>query len=227
MVCRRLLLYDVPQHTMKNNPWDHIWLTIGHGSGITLRIESDIDADTFMDLASTSIGSLLLQDLIGETSEHNIAHLNRICLEHALYLATHWYGSFVVMKLVQESTTPAFVSDLCYAFVGEISSLAMHRCGSRVLERIIENCDCTQVDFFFDEFVLHSPQIVRHKYGNYVVQRMLEHGPQLWRRRCLLSILDSAPFIGKSNIFVRCALSATYIQSEDEFIIRTLRPLFG
>ena len=227
MVGRRLMLYEVPEHTAKRKPWEYIWLTIGPGSGVILTIQSDIDADTFMDLAVTAIGSRLLQDIIDTAHKSNLIRLQNICVEHAIFLAKHRHGNFVVSKLIQESVTPSFVSVLCHQFIGEIPSLAMHQRGSRVLERIMEHCDCDQIEFFFDELVQHCTQIIRHKYGNYVVQHVLEHGPRFWRRRCLVSILGSAPFNGKSDIYVRCALAATYMRSDDEFVVRTLSSVQG
>ena len=205
-----------------------MWLSIGPGWGIILRIEFEMDADTFIDLALAPAGSRLLQELIETASAVGLAGLQRICLQHALFLSKHCHANFVVAKLIQESP-PWFCVELCRAFAGHVCELARHRCGSRVLERIIEHHGHRTVDFFFAELVSHTARIVGHRYGNYVVQNLLVNGPQYWRRRCLVLILKAAPQNGRAGRYFRCTLASAFERSTDEHILRllaSLRPLF-
>ena len=78
-----------------------MWLSIGPGWGIILRIEFEMDADTFLDLALAPAGSRLLQELIETASAIGLAGLQRICLQHALFLSKHCHANFVVVKLIQ------------------------------------------------------------------------------------------------------------------------------
>ena len=201
-----------------------MWLSIGPGWGIILRIEFEMDADTFIDLALAPAGSRLLQELIETASAVGLAGLQRICLQHALFLSKHCHANFVVAKLIQVSP-PWFCFELCRAFAGNVCELARHRCGSRVLERIIEHHGHGQVDFFFAELVPHAARIVGHRYGNYVVQNLLENGPQSWRRRCLVLILKAAPQSGHVGRYFRCTLASAFERSTDEHILRLLAPL--
>ena len=220
----RLLLSDVQLSAEEEKGWYPVWLSIGPGWGLTLRIEFEIDADTFLDLALAPAGSRLLQELTETASATGLAGLQRICLQHALLLTKHRHANFVVAKLIQESS-PWFCVGLCRAFAGNVCELARHRCGSRVLERIIEHHGHCKIDFFFAELVTHAARIVGHKYGNYVIQNLLENGPQPWRRRCLDLILKAAPPNGHAGRYVRCTLSSAFERSRDEYMLRLLAPL--
>ena len=138
-----------------------VWLSIGPGCGLKLRIESEVDADTFLELAFASAGSRLLQELIGTASAIGLAALQPSCLQHVVLLTKHRHGNFVVTKLKHESP-PWFCIGQCRAFAGKVCELSRHRCGSRVLERIIEHHGHGQVDFFFAELVKHAPSIGSH-----------------------------------------------------------------
>ena len=227
MVPRRRLIVDVPRQAGEEEEEEEdckpVWLSIGNGWGITLRIEFQIDADTFFDLAVTAAGSRLLQDLMETASAVGLIALQRMCLQDALFLTKHRHANFVVTKLIQESPT-WFCFGICRAFVGKIGKLARHRCGSRVLERIIEHHGFG-VDFFFAELVSDAPRIVGNRYGNYVIQNMLENSPQGWRRRCLVSILTTAESNGQAGCYLRCTLSTAFERSTDEYILRLLVPL--
>ena len=230
MVPRRLLIFDVLRQAGEEEEEEEeeedckpVWLSIGNGWGITLRIEFQIDADTFFDLALLAAGSRLLQDLIETASAVGLIALQRICLQHALFLTKHRHANFVVTKLIQESPT-WFCFGICRAFAGKICKIARHRCGSRVLERIIEHHG-SGVDFFFAELVSDAPRIVGNRYGNYVIQNVLENSPQVWRRRCLVSILTTAESNGQAGCYLRCTLSTAFERSTDEYILRLLVPL--
>ena len=222
----RLFLSDGPLQAEEEEEegWLSVWLSTGAEWGITLRIEFEIDADTFLDLALAPAGSRLLQELIETASAIELAGLQRICLQHALFLSKHCHANFVVVKLIQECP-PWFCVELCRAFTGNVCELARHRSGSRVLERIIEHHGYCNVDFFFAELVAHAVRIVGHRYGNYVVQNLLENGPQSWRRHCLGLILKAAPQNGHAGRYFRCTLASAFERSTDEHILRLLAPL--
>ena len=222
MVAWRLLISDVPLR--REQCWHPVWLSIGNDWCIILRIEFEIDADTFLDLALAPAGSRLLQELIETASAIGLAWLQRICLQHAVFLTKHRHANFVVTKLIQESS-PWFCFELCRAFAGNVYELARHRSGSRVLERIIEHHGHGKVDFFFSELVPHSAKLVSDKYGNYVIQNVLENGPRPWRIRCLRLILKATPQNGHACRYFRCTLSSAFERSTDEHIRRLLAPL--
>ena len=211
MVAQRLLLYDALLRAEER--WHPVRLSIG----------PDMNANTFMDLALVADGSRLLQELI-ETTPTGLKLLQRICLEHAVLLVRHHHANFVVTKLIQESP-PWFCYRLCLAFAGNVCELARHRCGSRVLERIIEHHGHGQVDFFYAEFIPHAARIVGDKYGNYVIQNVMQNGPQPWRRRCLLLIIKGASRKGRAGRYFCCTLSSVFERSTDQHILRLLAPL--
>ena len=187
-------------------------------------IHRNDEEDAFITLAFSSHGSRLLQDRIEVVSATTLLQWQRVCLEHALILAKHRNGTFVVSKLIQESP-PWFSSALCVAFVGHVADLARNRRGSRILERIMEHHGSGQVEFFFAELVLHSARIVADKYGNYVIQHVFEIGPRYWRRLCMDVIIKTAERTGSAGCYMRCALASAYERSNDFYMLRMLIPL--
>ena len=221
MVTWHMLLFE--NLIQAEDDWEHSRLSIGIGCSAFCRIYIDIEEDTFMSLALEPVGNWLLQKFIEANSPSGLMQCQRICLDHALFLTKHRYANFVVTKLIQESP-PWFCLKLCVAFTGHILSLARHQRGSRILERIMEHSGPGQVDFFFAELVLHSSRIVGDKYGRYVIQHVLEHGPQRWRRLCLGVVLKSAKRVGHAGRYLRSVLSSTYKRSKDKHILRVLTP---
>ena len=114
-------------------------------------------------------------------------------------------------------STPTRSSECCR--VSPVSTLA------KSVERIIEHHGHCKIDFFFAELVPHAARIVCDKYGNYVIQTLLENGPQPWRRRCLDLILKAAPPNGHAGRYFRCTLSSAFERSRDEYMLRLLAPL--
>ena len=109
-------------------------------------------------------------------------------------------------------STPTRSSECCR--VSPVSTLA------KSVERIIEHHGHCKIDFFFAELVSHAARIVCDKYGNYVIQNVMEH-----RRRCLLLIIKGALRKGRAGRYFRCTLSSAFERSTDQHILRLLAPL--
>ena len=224
MVSRRSLFFDATVQA-GHDDWESPWLLIVSDLRIMHHIRLEITVDMFMNLALKPAGSRFLQEFIETVSCTRVMmELQQICLEHALLLTKHYHANFVVTKIIQESS-PWFCSALSAALTGHVCSLARHQRGSRVLERIMEHHSNGKIDFFFAELVAHSPRIVGNKYGNYVIQHVVEFGPQHWSRLCLVLVLKYARRSRAAGCYMRCTLSYVYKRSNDEYILRLLMPL--
>jgi hypothetical protein len=62
------------------------------------------------------------------------------------------------------------------SFGGQVYSLATHPYGCRVIQRILEHCEESQVTPILDELLRCTVSLVQDQYGNYVIQHVLEHG---------------------------------------------------
>ena len=145
MVVQRLLVFDVLSRTSNKN------MSTWQSFQFVRRIcNCNSEYDTLMNLALSSVGSRLLQEVMADVSVMQLLQWQRICLQYALRLTEHRHGNFVVTKLIQVSPS-WFCSRLCVALSGHVCRLARHQCGSRVLERIMERCCSRHINALFDE----------------------------------------------------------------------------
>ena len=80
-----------------------------------------------------------------------------------------------IEQVGQQTDQVAFIVD---AFSGEVSQLAAHRYGCRVIQRVLEHCTPTLAEPVLAEILKDCRRLMRDQYGNYVVQHVLEHGTQ-------------------------------------------------
>eukprot|EP00930_Biecheleria_cincta_P096457 TRINITY_DN88301_c0_g1_i1.p1 TRINITY_DN88301_c0_g1~~TRINITY_DN88301_c0_g1_i1.p1 ORF type:complete len:290 (-),score=43.66 TRINITY_DN88301_c0_g1_i1:569-1417(-) len=72
---------------------------------------------------------------------------------------------------------------------GRPASLARHRYGCRILERLIEHFPPDWLAPMVNEVLKDSQDLCRHVYGNFVMQHLLEHGERNHRRQIVDMIL--------------------------------------
>ena len=69
---------------------------------------------------------------------------------------------------------------------GSVVGLSTHPYGCRVVQRVLEHCTIEEIKDFIREQILQSiGPLTADQYGNYVIQHMLEHGPDSARSVCL------------------------------------------
>ena len=57
---------------------------------------------------------------------------------------------------------------------GHLSEVARDQDGSRILQDLIEKSDEGQIDRIINEIVDDCVSLAQHKFGNYVIQKLLE-----------------------------------------------------
>lgn len=114
---------------------------------------------------------------------------------------------------------------------GRAVPVARHRCGVRVLQRLLEHCSGEQTDALVAEVLLDAPRLARHPFGNFCLQHILEHGtaaqrlsvldvlaadtPSLARHRIASNVVQKALSVGTSAETLRltCALGQGGVDS--------------
>lgn len=100
---------------------------------------------------------------------------------------------------------------------GRPSSLAKHRYGCRVLERLIEHFPLASLEAFLAEILEESRELSRHVYGNFVVQHVLEHGEQTHRRHIVDMLMRD--LLGAATDQHACSVldkALSYCSQEDQ-----------
>ena len=95
---------------------------------------------------------------------------------------------------------------------GSVVGLSTHPYGCRVVQRVLEHCTIEEIkDFIRNQILQSTTALTADQYGNYVIQHMLEHGPDSARCVCV-----SGPWpCPISDLLQAPMLSCLVLQSSD------------
>lgn len=102
------------------------------------------------------------------------------------------HANYVVQKCIQTLRPEAFQFMIDELMSDSILSVAHHKFGCRVLQRIMENGTDAQVRKLGEVLLEHIDELARHPFGNYVVQHLLGYGDLEHRRRAMSRIEQSS-----------------------------------
>lgn len=89
-----------------------------------------------------------------------------------------------------------FIIDELTHYPSRIGQAARHKYGCRILQRLLEHCEATQVHHLVDLLITDATALSVHAYGNYVMQHVLEHGSAEQRSRLAKVIEQNVTAIG-------------------------------
>ncbi|DAZ94120.1 TPA: hypothetical protein N0F65_008984 [Lagenidium giganteum] len=99
------------------------------------------------------------------------------------------------------------------AFVGHVAALSKHAYGCRVIQRVLEHCECEQIGAIYTEIIEQSRDLVKDQFGNYVVQHVISHGGTEQRNTVMALIFPEIPNWSQhkyaSNVVETCLDHAT------------------
>jgi len=165
-------------------------------------------------LAMSKSGSQLLEAAIERIGSAGILEQLRGSVVEA---AMSHHGNHPLQKYIV-SMSPQSVQFIVDEFCGQAVAAALHCTACRVLQRILEQCSWQQVEPLVAELLDAVPRLISNRYGNFVVQRLLEHGNAATRWRVVTAICcNDAKQLARhwvaSNV-LRCAL--IHCSSEDK-----------
>jgi mRNA-binding protein PUF3 len=127
-------------------------------------------------LASTAGGSRLLQEAVEMDADEA---MKALLLEP--FKADVWrtslspHGNYVLQKFVT-CMFPRQVQFIVDSFRGRVAEAAENQMQSRILERLLEYCPSEQTAGLVAEALSIASTLLRHPFGNFVLQAVLEHG---------------------------------------------------
>ena len=86
------------------------------------------------------------------------------------------HANFVVQKFIELMPPHDFQFIIDELIDGNVMAVAKHNTGCRVMERLIGHSHDEQLDMILDAISDRVAELSIHKYGNFVVQHILEHG---------------------------------------------------
>uniref|UniRef100_A0A0A9F4Z4 PUM-HD domain-containing protein n=1 Tax=Arundo donax TaxID=35708 RepID=A0A0A9F4Z4_ARUDO len=122
-------------------------------------------------------------------------------------------GNHVIQKCIEcvpEDRIPFVIEPI----LSEIFILCTHQYGCRVIQRVLEHChDPATQSAIMDEIVQHTFRLTDDKFGNYVVQHVLQHGKPEERTSIIQKLSGQVVILSKqkfaSNVIEKCLTFGT------------------
>jgi len=111
---------------------------------------------------------------------------------HVAELLDSPHGNHVLQKCIEvlPPDNVQFVLNELGAFPDHGLSIARHRFGCRILERLLEHCPSDQTRDLTEGVIENAYVLCRHPFGNYVVQHVLEYGTPTQRNAVIEALLQ-------------------------------------
>ncbi|OLL25955.1 Meiotic coiled-coil protein 2, partial [Neolecta irregularis DAH-3] len=107
----------------------------------------------------------------------------------------HKFACHVWQKMFEvrwNQSPPTIVKHMNETLKGRWAEVAMSETGSLVVQNIFENCTEDEKKECILEVLLSLDQVIRGKWGNWVIQHIAEHGAPKYSKRTLALILSSS-----------------------------------
>ncbi|KAF0695395.1 Aste57867_13784 [Aphanomyces stellatus] len=177
-----------------------------------------------LDLALQMYGCRVIQKAL-ESKQHT-EKLDLICelQGHVLKCVKDQNGNHVIQKCIEilpwkDATASRYMERAAFllaSFVGNVSIMATHPYGCRVIQRVLENCSDAQMTPILHEIQDACALMVEDQYGNYVIQHVLEHSQPAVRSALINKIYPDIVRFSyhkyASNVIEKCLLYASVDQ---------------
>ncbi|KAL6839756.1 hypothetical protein ACP4OV_030444 [Aristida adscensionis] len=122
-------------------------------------------------------------------------------------------GNHVIQKCIEcvpEDRIPFVIGPI----LSQIFLLCTHQYGCRVIQRVLEHChDPATQNTIMEEIVQHTSRLTDDKFGNYVVQHVLQHGKPEERSSIIQKLSGQVVILSKqkfaSNVIEKCLTFGT------------------
>lgn len=117
---------------------------------------------------------------------------------HVVEAAKCMNANHVLQKIIVMSSahTSQFVIDELLELGRAVGKVARHKYSCRVLQRLLEHCQPSQIQPLVDRLVADGPALSAHTYGTYVVRCILEHGTPAQRHRIATMLVSHVGRLG-------------------------------
>eukprot|EP00443_Scrippsiella_acuminata_P130975 CAMPEP_0115600362 /NCGR_PEP_ID=MMETSP0272-20121206/14854_1 /TAXON_ID=71861 /ORGANISM="Scrippsiella trochoidea, Strain CCMP3099" /LENGTH=564 /DNA_ID=CAMNT_0003035813 /DNA_START=9 /DNA_END=1700 /DNA_ORIENTATION=+ len=148
-----------------------------------------------LSLAEDEHACHVVQDLLGSgISTDDASFLVAHIFPHTQRLLESKHGNYVLTKAVEVAASNEIEHGIdCIRRMG-IVDVAKHRFGCRLFERLIENhAEHEVVARLLDELSERACEMHKHRYSNYVLQSLVEHGPTNSKKNLFTKLMPEVP----------------------------------
>merc|ERR1712137_1275833 len=111
---------------------------------------------------------------------------------HVVEAAKSIHANYVLQKIL-ELVQPTYLIFIIEELTGYASEVAQNRCGVRILCQVLERFPQEISGELIPEATEDLGELCRHRYGNYLVNLILDRGTVQQRKRVLKTLADN-PF---------------------------------
>jgi hypothetical protein len=135
-----------------------------------------------------------------------------------------------VLRKVINSMPPSALNFIILELLGQgsrgIIETAQHRYGCRIIEGLLIRCPRQQVRYLIEYMLADAASLCTHMYGNFVMQRLLEHSAPNDRSRLMKVVHTHLHFMG-INFYGSAVVGKALINGIDEDRQKLARAIIG
>jgi len=172
----------------------------------------------------TKVGSGILQDALQVSHDLGVVKLLEHLRGKVLETSRSLYGSHV-LRICISTFPPVAVQLIAAEFTGHAHVAALHACSCRVLQCMLEHGSNAQMKALVEELLQDVCDLMMHRFGNFVMQRLLERGDAATRCHVIDVICSSnVPYLSRHE-FASHVLRVAFESGSPEDRIRMARAI--
>lgn len=164
-------------------------------------------------------GCRVLQKFIEHTSASDVDQIFQALKDDLVSISYSSNGNHIVQRFIE--MLPHRLEEIVTVLQPHVANLVIDNCGCRVMQKMFDQYDISQLRPLVEEVLSCAADLATNQYGNYVVQNILEDGPD----DDIAVLINS--FAGgfyqfsihkfASNVIEKCIRRATPEQREEIF----------
>lgn len=145
------------------------------------------------DLSQRSKGCRHVQEMLQSCGDLERSQLSLELKGHVWQAARSACANYVLQKFIQVLRPQAcqFIIDELLQQKNEVTDLARHQYGCRILQRLLENCHVEQMEPVVKLLLSEAMTLVRHSYGTFVMQVIFDFGTEEQREQLGITLLEA------------------------------------
>jgi pumilio RNA-binding family len=186
--------------------------------------------DKTRELSFSTYGCRVVQRMLDCVDQPGRMQIANEVKDHVETFVCDQNANHVVQKILERSTPISDVDFISHVFRGNVKRLASHCYSCRVLQRIFEYCEDSEKRPLMVEMLGVIGDLMKDRYGNYVVQWVLREGQSQDKHDVIASIKGDVLALSTakcaSNV-VEKAIECSSPQDRFDLIEEIMRPIHG
>jgi hypothetical protein len=167
-------------------------------------------------------GCRVLQKFIENTSPENVDQLYLALKPSIVHLSYSQNGNHIVQRFIEK--LPLRSRELIAELEPDVINLVVDNCGCRVIQKLFDHQSIQLLRGLVDQVLDHAAELATNQFGNYVIQNILEAGPDDDIARLIAAFKGNFSRFSihkfASNVIEKCIRRA--LPAQRDFIFREI-----